>query len=771
MFESYRPFKEYAVGHWLQKSTEHVMGCVLCSPGCFSLFRAKALMDDNVMKMYTKKSEQSRDFVQYDQGEDRWLCTLLLQRGWRVEYSAASDAFTACPEGFGEFYNQRRRWMPSTMANIFDVLSDYKNITKVNEAISIFYIAYQIMLMVGTLLGPGTIFLMLVGAFNVAFGMSNSTSFIVNLIPIVLYMIACLYMKSSVQIAMAQVLSAIYALVMMAVMVGILLQIQEDGILAPTTLLLLLIAGSFILAAILHPQEFWCLPYGIIYYVTIPSMYLLLVIYSIWNLNVVSWGTREVPKKKTKAELEEERKKEEEMKQAAKKKNKEGMLSFLYAQASGKSEKGGLEFSLANLFKCMCFTHEDPNDSGKQLVKIAQNMEEIRSKVNRIENNMSYTVVSGPGGGPGMFGRRRSSGARRGTRQGSLFAPIAEDAGSNDGSRQSVMVVQLPQGDGSDSSSSDSSSDDNARMERDDLVNPYWIEDRDLRNGPVDFLPGVEVQFWKELIEKYLEPLLKDVQKEKAQAKELKTLRNQMVFSFSMINAIFVVTVFLLQQHKDTIYLVWPFGEKPNVTYNSNPERPIVFLQYDYLHLEPIGFVFVLFFGSVLIIQLIGMFFHRIETVEQIISTTTLKFFEKKKPEDNTDEGDLKRTGVEIVRQLQQEPLLEEKAAQKDKVAAFVGHNRRNTVHHLLASQQKKQVAEPTDLEKRFKERLMSVTVEDFENSANPALRRLSTRRGTINALTTRRDSYMEGETRRNSVRFEMDRRMSQMTSVRPFIS
>ena len=51
---------EYAIGHWLQKSTEHVMGCVLCSPGCFSLFRAKALMDDNVMKMYTTKSERPR---------------------------------------------------------------------------------------------------------------------------------------------------------------------------------------------------------------------------------------------------------------------------------------------------------------------------------------------------------------------------------------------------------------------------------------------------------------------------------------------------------------------------------------------------------------------------------------------------------------------------------------------------------------------------------------------------------------------------------------
>ena len=39
-------------------------------------------------------------------GEDRWLCTLMLQQGYRVEYSAASDAFTFAPEGFNEFYNQ-----------------------------------------------------------------------------------------------------------------------------------------------------------------------------------------------------------------------------------------------------------------------------------------------------------------------------------------------------------------------------------------------------------------------------------------------------------------------------------------------------------------------------------------------------------------------------------------------------------------------------------------------------------------------------------------
>ena len=60
---------EYAVGHWFQKATEHVLGCVLCSPGCFSLFRGLSLLDDNVMKMYTKKVEKASEYLQCDQGK------------------------------------------------------------------------------------------------------------------------------------------------------------------------------------------------------------------------------------------------------------------------------------------------------------------------------------------------------------------------------------------------------------------------------------------------------------------------------------------------------------------------------------------------------------------------------------------------------------------------------------------------------------------------------------------------------------------------------
>ena len=64
---------EYAIGHWLQKAAEHMLGCVLCSPGCFSLFRGSAIMDDNVMRTYATKSTEARHYVQYDQG---WYLTL-----------------------------------------------------------------------------------------------------------------------------------------------------------------------------------------------------------------------------------------------------------------------------------------------------------------------------------------------------------------------------------------------------------------------------------------------------------------------------------------------------------------------------------------------------------------------------------------------------------------------------------------------------------------------------------------------------------------------
>ena len=249
---------EYAIGHWLQKSTEHVLGCVLCSPGCFSLFRGKAIMSDNVMKTYSTVPTEAQHFVQYDQGEDRWLCTLLLQQGWRVEYSAASDSFTAAPESFNEFYNQRRRWMPSTLLNIADLIGDSSNVVKKNDDISIVYIIYQSMLMVSTIINPGFIFLILVGACQTAFGVTPAVSYGINLPPMIIFWVLCLKGKTADQLRMAQILSVLYAFLMIAVTFGIFNQAAQEGKFGPTTLMVYLTFGVPFFAGVFHPQEFKC---------------------------------------------------------------------------------------------------------------------------------------------------------------------------------------------------------------------------------------------------------------------------------------------------------------------------------------------------------------------------------------------------------------------------------------------------------------------------------------------------------------------------------
>lgn len=47
----------------------------------------------------------------------------------------------------------------------------------------------------------------------------------------------------------------------------------------------------------------------------------------------------------------------------------------------------------------------------------------------------------------------------------------------------------------------------NLQERRDDLINPYWIEDPELKKGEVDFLGQPELLFWKDLIDKYLYPI------------------------------------------------------------------------------------------------------------------------------------------------------------------------------------------------------------------------------------------------------------------------
>ena len=75
-------------------------------------------------------------------------------------------------------------------------------IDQMNENISFLYIVYQATIFFASLLGPGTIFLMIVGALVVAlnYQIGMWTSFFSNLVPVLGFTIMCYVCKPDVQV-------------------------------------------------------------------------------------------------------------------------------------------------------------------------------------------------------------------------------------------------------------------------------------------------------------------------------------------------------------------------------------------------------------------------------------------------------------------------------------------------------------------------------------------------------------------------------------------
>ena len=306
---------DYAVGHWLQKGAEHILGSVLCCPGCFSIFRCSALQD--CLRTYSSEVNNAMEFLMKDMGEDRWLCTLLVENGWRLEYCAISNDYTYCPVEFEEFFKQRRRWIPSTVANLWLLISKATKITANNEAVSWFFIIYEIFVIISTIISPATVILVIASGLKTAFGLNSIAVVIILVIIAVFYGIICVFTSQKTQLDIAKVLTFIFATIMIVVLVGIIKGFVEDfvkhgsnhhdiggnesvhnstGLILPfaqSTIYIGLFGAIFIITAILHFSESLALFHCLWYLLGLPSGYLLLLLYSCANLNSRSWGTRE----------------------------------------------------------------------------------------------------------------------------------------------------------------------------------------------------------------------------------------------------------------------------------------------------------------------------------------------------------------------------------------------------------------------------------------------------------------------------------------------
>ncbi|ESO98347.1 hypothetical protein LOTGIDRAFT_114607, partial [Lottia gigantea] len=268
--------------------SEHVLGSVLCAPGCFSVYRCQAIRD--VLPKYATNVECAEDFLIKDMGEDRWLCTLLIQCGWRIEYCAAAKNSTNCPDQFDEFFKQRRRWIVSTLANMMLIINKWSLIRKFNNQISVLFLLYQCFLLLSTLIGPCTVALLVSGGLSYSWGINSLVSIIIQLLIALFYILICLYAPQNYQLNIAKILTFFYAVIMCAVVVGTTIQIAQDLNVSVTTMFFGLLIGLFTTTALLHPTESFCLLSGCWYLLCLPAGFIVLILYSICNITDRSWG-------------------------------------------------------------------------------------------------------------------------------------------------------------------------------------------------------------------------------------------------------------------------------------------------------------------------------------------------------------------------------------------------------------------------------------------------------------------------------------------------
>ncbi|XP_013417859.1 uncharacterized protein LOC106178970 [Lingula anatina] len=295
---------EYAKDFWMIKSSQNVIGSVMCCPGCFSLYRASAVRD--VIPHYAGPTEQPFDVFIKDTGEDRWMCTLMMLRGWKLEYNAFCDNSTFCPDTFEEFMKQRRRWVLSDMANMLLVFKNIFKLAQKNDNFSLAYIFYMLQMFIIVLLSPASTIVILAGGLDIVYGIPFEIIGPVLGLLVLLYSLVCIVGSIKLQCRLSLVLTLILGLMMLSIVVGgsvyVVQDINEDVSSGTVEFqeyyLILLLIASLVYAAIIHPKECPLLAHGISYLVGFPAMQVLLPIYAICNIVDQSWGTRDNNKSK-----------------------------------------------------------------------------------------------------------------------------------------------------------------------------------------------------------------------------------------------------------------------------------------------------------------------------------------------------------------------------------------------------------------------------------------------------------------------------------------
>ena len=235
---------EYYNSHHLKKAFEAAFGCVTCLPGCFTMYRIIAddgtplLPGDPVLYEYSRNDiETLHEKNLYHLGEDRMLTTLLLKHfpDRSLTFIPEATCWTIVPHTFRILLSQRRRWINSTVHNMFELL-------RVNTMCGVCCVSMKVVVfidLVATMILPASF----------CYG---------------LYLLFLVFFRN---LPVSTVLLILYAIIMGVQVVVFILRSRWDYL-------------------------WW---FFIYFTVGLPVFYLVLPVYSFWNMDDFSWGkTRSV---------------------------------------------------------------------------------------------------------------------------------------------------------------------------------------------------------------------------------------------------------------------------------------------------------------------------------------------------------------------------------------------------------------------------------------------------------------------------------------------
>lgn len=126
---------EYFISHHMAKAFESLFGTVTCLPGCFCMYRLRApasdgrdipiLMSNEIIREYSDNEVDTlhkKNLLHL--GEDRYLTTLMLKHfpQYKLSFTVDAKCRTNVPDRWPVFLSQRRRWINSTVHNLFELL-------------------------------------------------------------------------------------------------------------------------------------------------------------------------------------------------------------------------------------------------------------------------------------------------------------------------------------------------------------------------------------------------------------------------------------------------------------------------------------------------------------------------------------------------------------------------------------------------------------------------------------------------------------------------